>query len=130
VPLASHAFDVSLLSLNRGKAQSEPTRAPYIHASPVINRLARSFNIPTKELRLMTDETEHSRASLIEAFDELIQFYRLLEKENELLREQLRRHAVGELQIRKTERTMLRISGAAAHDTQERLRALLAAREL
>jgi hypothetical protein len=78
----------------------------------------------------MTYETEHSRASLIEAFDELIQLYRLLEKENELLREQLRRHAVGELQIRETERTMLRISGAAAHDTQERLRALLAARDV
>lgn len=78
----------------------------------------------------MTYETEHPRASLVEAFDELIQLYRLLEKENELLREQLRRHAVGELQIRETERTMLRISGAAAHDTQERLRVLLAAREI
>ncbi|MFC4526615.1 hypothetical protein ISN76_11875 [Dyella halodurans] len=76
----------------------------------------------------MTHETEDPRLGLIRAFDELLRLYRLLEKENALLREQLRRHAVGEMQIRETERAMLRLRGMAPDDILERLRALLAAR--
>jgi hypothetical protein len=76
----------------------------------------------------MSHEAEDPRVLLIRAFDELLHLYRLLERENELLREQLRRHAVGELQIRETERKMVEVRGAAQPSIQQRLHALLASR--
>ncbi|WP_243050875.1 hypothetical protein [Dyella sp. RRB7] len=76
----------------------------------------------------MSHEMEDPRIHLIQAFDELLHLYRLLEQENELLRGQLRRHTAGELQIRETERRMTQLRGATQASMQERLHALLALR--
>lgn len=76
----------------------------------------------------MSHETEDPRIRMIEAFDELLHLYRLLEQENELLRGQLRRHTAGELQIRETERRMAELRGSTNASVQERLHALLALR--
>ncbi|HET6552241.1 MAG TPA: hypothetical protein VFG49_01775 [Dyella sp.] len=74
----------------------------------------------------MSQEMDDLRGRMYQAFDELLNLYRLLEQENDLLREQLRRHPVGELQIRETERKMLEVKGGAALVRHERLRELLA----
>ncbi|WP_430389709.1 hypothetical protein [Dyella sp. 20L07] len=76
----------------------------------------------------MPHETDELRTRWMQAFDELLDLYRLLEKENELLRAQLRRHTAGEMQIRETERRMLEIRGVSQPLLQERLHALLALR--
>lgn len=76
----------------------------------------------------MAYETDDVKARMVHAFDELLALYRLLEQENELLREQLRRHPVGELQIRETERKMLDVKGGANTMRQMRLHELLAMR--
>lgn len=76
----------------------------------------------------MTDGTQDLHLPLHQAFDELLQLYRMLELENELLRGQLRRHPVGELQIRETERKMLDLRGSAPVATPDRLTAWLASR--
>lgn len=76
----------------------------------------------------MTDGTQEFHQPLHEAFEELLQHYRMLELENELLRGQLRRHPVGELQIRETERKMMELRGDVPAATPDRLTALLAAR--
>lgn len=76
----------------------------------------------------MTYETEDSRMRMIEAFDELLHLYRLLEQENQLLRSQLRRHTAGELQIRETERRMAELRGTTQASVQQRLHAVLALR--
>jgi len=76
----------------------------------------------------MTDGSQDFHLSLHQAFDELLQLYRMLELENELLRGQLRRHPVGELQIRETERKMIELRGDIPPATPERLTALLAVR--
>lgn len=76
----------------------------------------------------MTDGSQDIHSHLHQAFDELLQLYRMLELENELLRGQLRRHPVGELQIRETERKMLDLRGGTPPATPDRLSALLAAR--
>ena len=76
----------------------------------------------------MTDGTQEFHLPLHEAFEELLQLYRMLELENELLRGQLRRHPVGELQIRETERKMMELRGDMPAATPDRLTALLAAR--
>lgn len=76
----------------------------------------------------MTDGMQEHPPLLHEAFDELMQLYRQLELENELLRGQLRRHPVGELQIRETERKMHELRGGLPGATPERLQALLDAR--
>ncbi|MET3654376.1 hypothetical protein [Dyella japonica] len=76
----------------------------------------------------MTDGTQEFHLPLHEAFEELLQLYRMLELENELLRGQLRRHPVGELQIRETERKMMELRGDTPAATPGRLTALLAAR--
>jgi hypothetical protein len=76
----------------------------------------------------MPYETEDPRSRIIQAFDELLQLYRLLEQENELLRGQLRRHAAGELQIREAERRMASLRGSTQASVQQRLHALLALR--
>ena len=82
----------------------------------------RSWSLP------MTDGTQEFHLPLHEAFEELLQLYRMLELENELLRGQLRRHPVGELQIRETERKMMELRGDTPAATPGRLTALLAAR--
>jgi len=76
----------------------------------------------------MTDGSQDFHQPLHQAFDELLQLYRMLELENELLRGQLRRHPVGEMQIRETERKMLELRGGLPPVTPERLSALIAAR--
>lgn len=76
----------------------------------------------------MTDGMQDFHLPLHQAFDELLQLYRMLELENELLRGQLRRHPVGEMQIRETERKMIELRGGALPSTPERLTALLASR--
>lgn len=73
----------------------------------------------------MSHEMDDPRSRLIQAFDELLHLYRLLEQENELLRGQLRRHTAGELQIRETERKMAELRGPANASVQDRLDALL-----
>lgn len=73
----------------------------------------------------MTEEKRDTHAPLHQAFDELLRLYRLLELENELLRGQLRRHPVGEMQIRETERKMIELRGAVPSPTQEQLLALI-----
>ncbi|PMQ02922.1 hypothetical protein DyAD56_21865 [Dyella sp. AD56] len=75
----------------------------------------------------MTDGMQELHLPTFEAFDELLRLYRQLEQENELLRGQLRRHPVGELQIRETERKMVEIRGDTPPAIPERLMALLAA---
>lgn len=75
----------------------------------------------------MTHETEDRRVRMLEAFDELLHLYRLLERENDLLRGQLRRHTAGELQIREAERQMSEFRGQTGRSMQERLHALLSA---
>jgi hypothetical protein len=77
----------------------------------------------------MSQLTEDSVKGMIRAFDELLDLYRLLEHENELLRAQLRRHTAGEMQIREAERRMMEMRGITPPAMRERLRALLAARE-
>ncbi len=72
----------------------------------------------------MSHEMDDPRSRMIQAFDELLHLYRLLEQENELLRGQLRRHTAGELQIRETERKMAELRGPDA-SVQDRLDALL-----
>ena len=76
----------------------------------------------------MTDGTPSMPLPLHQAFDELLQLYRMLELENELLRGQLRRHPVGELQIRETERKMTDLRGGVPPITTEQLSAMMAAR--
>ena len=76
----------------------------------------------------MSHEPNDPQARLIQAFDELLHLYRLLEQENELLRGQLRRHTAGELQIREAERRMTELRGATNAAVQQRLHALLAIR--
>lgn len=76
----------------------------------------------------MTEGMRESHSRLHEAFDELLRLYRLLEQENELLRAQLRRHPVGELQIREAERKMAAVRGKALAATPEHLIALMATR--
>jgi len=76
----------------------------------------------------MTDGMRESHSRLHEAFDELLRLYRLLEQENDLLRAQLRRHPVGELQIREAERKMATVRGHAQPATPEHLIALMATR--
>jgi hypothetical protein len=76
----------------------------------------------------MTDGMQDFHLPVHQAFDELLQLYRMLELENELLRGQLRRHPVGELQIRETERKMMELRGNGSPATPERLMALLASR--
>ncbi|WP_109124357.1 hypothetical protein [Dyella sp. C11] len=76
----------------------------------------------------MTDGIREHHLPLHQAFDELMQLYRLLELENELLRGQLRRHPVGEMQIRETERKMMELRGDAPFATHERIQALLSSR--
>lgn len=73
----------------------------------------------------MTEEKRETHAPVRQAFDDLLQLYRLLELENELLRGQLRRHPVGELQIRETERKMVELRGSVPSPSQERLLALI-----
>jgi hypothetical protein len=73
----------------------------------------------------MTDGTQDLHLPESRAFDELVQLYRLLELENELLRGQLRRHPVGELQIRETERKMAELRGGVPCATHERLLELM-----
>ena len=73
----------------------------------------------------MTDGTRELHPVLHEAFDELLRLYRMLEVENELLRGQLRRHPVGELQIRETERKMAEFRGGMATAKSDRLSALM-----
>ena len=73
----------------------------------------------------MSHEMEDPRTRTIQAFDELLHLYRLLEQENELLRGQLRRHTAGELQIREAERRMTELRGVPNAFVQERLHALL-----
>lgn len=75
----------------------------------------------------MTDGMQERLFPPREVFNELLRLYRQLEQENELLRGQLRRHPVGELQIRETERRMAELRGHAPPATPERLMALLAA---
>lgn len=75
----------------------------------------------------MTDGTPTIPLPLHQAFDELLQLYRMLELENELLRGQLRRHPVGELQIRETERKMMDLRGGVAPITTDQLTAMMAA---
>nr|WP_199044821.1 hypothetical protein [Dyella sp. ASV24] len=75
----------------------------------------------------MTDGMREPHLSPYEAFNELLRLYRQLERENELLRGQLRRHSAGELQIRETERKMAEIHGAPPSATPDRLMSLLAA---
>lgn len=70
------------------------------------------------------DPTERT----LRAFDDLLELYRLLELENELLRGQLRRHTAGELQIREAERHLLDTGGFNRQDRRERLGSLLAER--
>ncbi|WP_114241125.1 hypothetical protein [Dyella sp. C9] len=72
--------------------------------------------------------TEEPQSGLLRAFDELLDLYRLLEQENELLRGQLRRHAAGEMQIREAERRMMEMRGISPSIMRERFHALLAAR--
>ena len=76
----------------------------------------------------MTDGTPTIQLPLYQAFDELLQLYRMLELENELLRGQLRRHPVGELQIRETERKMMDLRGGVPPVTPDQLTAMMAAR--
>ncbi|QNK01014.1 hypothetical protein [Dyella telluris] len=76
----------------------------------------------------MTDGMRESHSRLHEAFDGLLRIYRLLEQENELLRSQLRRHPVGEMQIRETERQMITLRGKAPFATPEQLIALMTLR--
>ena len=76
----------------------------------------------------MTDGMRESHSRLHEAFDELLRLYRLLEQENEILRAQLRRHPVGELQIREAERKMAAVRGKAAPTTPDHLITLIATR--
>lgn len=75
----------------------------------------------------MTDGTPSIPLPLHQAFDELLQLYRMLELENELLRGQLRRHPVGELQIRETERKMMDLRGGVPSITTDQLTAMMAA---
>ena len=75
----------------------------------------------------MTDGMRENRFLPREAFDELLRLYRLLEQENELLRGQLRRHPVGELQIREVERKKAALRGGHPPASAERLAALMAA---
>lgn len=75
----------------------------------------------------MTDGMQELHLSPYEAFSELFRLYRQLEQENELLRGQLRRHPVGELQIRETERKMAEVRGTTPLATPEHLLTLLAA---
>ncbi|RDI99487.1 hypothetical protein DVT68_01095 [Dyella solisilvae] len=76
----------------------------------------------------MSHDSEEFQAHLQDAFDDLLALYRLLEQENELLRAQLRRHAVGEMQIRETDRRMLDLRVTLPPSLQERLRTLHASR--
>ena len=76
----------------------------------------------------MTDGTQEFHPTLHQAFEELLQLYRMLELENELLRGQLRRHPVGELQIRETERKMMELRGNTPLVMPDHLTALMAAR--
>ena len=76
----------------------------------------------------MTDGTHEFHPPLQQAFEQLLQLYRMLELENELLRGQLRRHPVGELQIRETERKMTELRGSAPLTTPDHLTALMTAR--
>lgn len=76
----------------------------------------------------MTDGTQEFHLALQQAFEELLQLYRMLELENELLRGQLRRHPVGELQIRETERKMMELRGGTPLAMPDHLTALMAAR--
>ncbi|AIF47896.1 hypothetical protein [Dyella japonica] len=75
----------------------------------------------------MTDGMRESHSRLHEAFDDLLRLYRLLERENELLRGQLRRHPVGEMQIRETEREMAPLRHKVPPATPEQLIALISA---
>lgn len=76
----------------------------------------------------MTDGTQEFHPPLQQAFEELLQLYRMLELENELLRGQLRRHPVGELQIRETERKMMELRGSTPLATPDHLTALMVTR--
>lgn len=76
----------------------------------------------------MTDGTQELHPPIQLAFEELLQLYRMLELENELLRGQLRRHPVGELQIRETERKMMDLRGSTPLTTPDHLTALMTAR--
>lgn len=75
----------------------------------------------------MTDGAPTIQLPLHQAFDELLRLYRMLELENELLRGQLRRHPVGELQIRETERKMLDLRGGVPPITPDQLAAMTVA---
>ena len=77
----------------------------------------------------MTEETRDNHEHVHQAFDELLKLYRQLELENELLRGQLRRHPVGEMQIRETERKMIELRGSVSLPTQDRLLALITSRD-
>jgi len=77
----------------------------------------------------MTDGSRELHPALREAFDELLRLYRMLEVENELLRGQLRRHPVGELQIRETERKMVELRGWTMATRSDRLSALMEAHQ-
>ncbi len=74
----------------------------------------------------MLYESAETQRRMRDAFDELVHLYRLLERENALLREQLRRHSAGELQIRETERKMMELRGHTPPVSHDRLRELLA----
>jgi hypothetical protein len=76
----------------------------------------------------MTEGMQQLPVPLREAFDELLRFYRLLGQENELLREQLRRHPAGELQIREVERRMAALRGDVPAAIPQQLADLMAAR--
>jgi hypothetical protein len=82
----------------------------------------RSWSLP------MTDGTQEFHPPLQQAFEELLRLYRMLELENELLRGQLRRHPVGELQIRETERKMMELRGSTPLATPDHLTALMVTR--
>ncbi|MHA6203345.1 hypothetical protein ACXU4B_02855 [Dyella soli] len=73
----------------------------------------------------MPHKAEDPQRRMMHAFDELVHLYRLLERENDMLREQLRRHSAGELQIRETERRMSDLRGHRPQVTHDRLRELL-----
>ncbi|WP_199097086.1 hypothetical protein [Dyella sp. ASV21] len=74
-------------------------------------------------------EANNATETMLRAFDDLLELYRLLELENELLRGQLRRHTAGELQIREAERHMLDANGFSRQERRERLCALMAQRD-